>query len=69
MLNKVNLTVLADSECVEAFSSKGWDAETEFCASGGGDEGDVGDTCQGDSGGPLVYRDSNWDPWYQVKSH
>ena len=48
---KVDVPVLGDAVCNEAYASEGFTAAGEICA--GYDQGGK-DSCQGDSGGPLV---------------
>jgi trypsin len=48
---KVDVPVLGDAYCEQAYASEGYTADGEICA--GLEEGGK-DSCQGDSGGPLV---------------
>jgi secreted trypsin-like serine protease len=48
---KVDVPVLGDAYCEQAYASEGYTADGEICA--GYEEGGK-DSCQGDSGGPLV---------------
>jgi secreted trypsin-like serine protease len=48
---KVDVPVLGDAYCEQAYASEGFTADGEICA---GYEDGGKDSCQGDSGGPLV---------------
>ncbi|MEU4288490.1 serine protease [Kribbella sp. NPDC026596] len=48
---KVDVPVLGDAYCEQAYASEGYTADGEICA---GYEDGGKDSCQGDSGGPLV---------------
>ncbi|MEU8225764.1 serine protease [Kribbella sp. NPDC048915] len=48
---KVDVPVLGDAYCEQAYANEGYTADGEICA--GYEEGGK-DSCQGDSGGPLV---------------
>lgn len=48
---KVDVPVLGDAYCADAYASEGYTADGEICA---GYEAGGKDSCQGDSGGPLV---------------
>lgn len=60
-LMQVDLTIISNQACNNAYNESGWDnviEANEFCA--GYPQGGK-DTCQGDSGGPLViYENRTW---------
>lgn len=62
-LQSVDVEIISDSECAEAYSE--FHQESEFCA---GTMKGGKDSCQGDSGGPLICVEDNQPVLYGVVS-